>query len=139
MKIRVAVILLLAILPFAPDALAGAASGFGVSLDAVDIVSKDSLTEQPYARATFGYGADYQFAVGESFSLGIILAEAVGEATFPTLPTVTFHKISMVGLEARLWLGAWFVGYQMGSYVFVTTEGGSNPRNSRAAERATGS
>ena len=115
------VFLLLAVLAAPSGATAGAASGFGLSLDAADIVSKDSVTEQPYARATFGLGVDYQLALGESFSLGIIVAEASGDASFPTLPAVTFHTYSMVGLEARVWLGAWFLGYQKGTYVFVTT------------------
>ncbi len=134
MKIRAEAFLLLGILAVPGGAMAGAGSGFGLSLGAAAIVSKDSVTEQQYARATVLGAADFQLALGESFSLGIILAEASGDASFPTLPAVTFHKYSMVGLEARVWLGAWFVGYQKGTYVFVTTEGFESPKLSGGTE-----
>ena len=127
MKSVVATVLFVMLAAAPGAAMAGAESGFGLFLESANLVTTDAETDEEYARATFGGGFDYQLALGESFSLGIVVGETVGKASFPTLPKVSTHKVSTAALEARLWLDALFVGYYTGTFVLVTGEGLGSP------------
>lgn len=132
--ITVVATILFVVLAAAPGAaMAGAESGFGLYLESADLVTTDADSDEEYARATFGGGFDYQVALGESFSLGISFGETVGNASFPTLPKVSTHKISTAALEARLWLDSLFVGYHTGTFVLITGEGLGSPEISGGA------
>lgn len=102
--------------------LAEAGSGFGLFAIQAGLTTRDNTTEQAYAKATFGGGLDYQWALGKSFSLGISLEEIVGDASFPTLPKVSKHKISSTEVEARVWFGSLFLGYHGGTFILVAAE-----------------
>lgn len=132
MRTIVAATILLA-LALAPEARADAKNGFGLFFESAQLASQDASTGEEYAKATLGGGFDYQWALGEAFSLGITLSESSGKASFPTLPEVTAHKVSSLELEARFWLDSFFLGYHAGTFVLATAEGFSSPSVSNGA------
>lgn len=123
---------LLALAP-AQEVRAEAKSGFGLFVESAQLASQDASTGEEYAKATLGGGIDYQLALADVITLGIVLSRAGGKASFPTLPDVTIHDVSSLELEARLWLGSLFVGYHGGVFTLATAEGFSSPSLSNGA------
>ncbi len=118
---------------FAPEVGAEPKSGYGLFVESAQLVSQDSNTGEEYAKATLGGGFSYQLALGDAFSLGIVLSRAGGKASFPTLPDVSVHDVSSLELEARFWLDSVFVGLHGGVFSLATAEGFSSPSPSNGA------
>lgn len=123
MKTGPALIAILILVPaLSGRALADAQDGFGLFLGAGKITYTDSDTGEDFAQSAVGGGLDYQFALGGSFSVSAFLAEFGGEASFSTLPDISYIKFDTLGLQARLWMGSLFIGIHAGQYIAVTTE-----------------
>ena len=101
---------------------AEAKHGFSLFLQGGHLDLKDEATTQEYGNLGSGAGLDYQYAFTRQVSFLAFVSEVSGKVSFPTLPDVTVAKISHLGVQARLWLGAMFMGIHTGSYILTTAE-----------------
>lgn len=66
---------------------------------------------------------EYQQALGSWFSVAVQGGEFGGALSQAVVPNVSYMKLSTVGLAARLWFGALYVGVHQGPYFIATAQG----------------
>ncbi|MDH4246382.1 MAG: hypothetical protein OEW39_01035 [Deltaproteobacteria bacterium] len=101
-------------------------NGLGLQFgsDRADVV--DTGTGYAYSTLRAGGSLDYQWALGSAFSLLLLLDEAKGEAVLPAQPAVRYFVLDSLGLEARLWLGALWIGGQFARCALTAAEGATS-------------
>ena len=115
-----------------------AANGFGLFAG----LSSHSMNPQPqvgsaqdYSSSGVSLGIDYQFALGESFSLNPFLMSAGERVSGGITDTTSGHGI--LGIEGRYWLNnEYFLGAHVGSYSEVLQSNSSNVSTSASGLRS---
>jgi len=110
-------------LSVALTAQAAPGSGFGLQFGSDHAAVRDADSGAEYSTLRVGGSLDYQWALGSAFSLLLLLDEAKGQAVIPAQPTLRYFVLDALGLEARLWLGALWVGGQATRCVLTAAEG----------------
>ena len=103
-------------------AQAGVQNGLGLFLLGGGLKISEQTTAKEYGRTSFGVGMDYQWALGEAFSLALFGSDNVGRARIPGQEGQSDVKTGAVGLQFRLWMGPLFMGFHRGVYAAAISE-----------------
>ncbi len=122
------IFLLTVILAFWTTVLqAGAGDGLGLFLDFGQLKAVNNETETEYQTSKIGgVQYDYQFALGDSFSLSLFGTEFVGKGALPDNTKYEYYKAGIVGAELRAWMGPVFIGLHGGQYYLTWIESQSS-------------
>ena len=101
--------------------------GLGLFLDFGQLKVVNNETETEYQTSKIGgVQYDYQFALGDSFSLSLFGTEFVGKGALPDNTKYEYYKAGIVGAELRAWMGPLFIGVHGGQYYLTWIESQSS-------------
>ena len=101
--------------------------GLGLFLDFGQLKVVNNETETEYQTSKIGgVQYDYQFALGDSFSLSLFGTEFVGKGALPDNTKYEYYKAGIVGAELRAWMGPVFIGLHGGQYYLTWIESQSS-------------
>ena len=99
---------------------AGPGDGWGLFVDIGQLKAVNENTGTEYQQSkVFGDQIDYQFVLGESFSLLLLATENISEGALPDNKKYEYYKAGIMGAELRFWQGPLFVGGN-GGQCFLT-------------------
>jgi hypothetical protein len=102
---------------------AGQGDGWGLFVDIGQLKSVNGNTGTEYQQSkVFGDQIDYQFALGESFSLLLFVTEFGGKGALPDNTKFEYYKAGILGAELRAWMGPLFIGIHGGQYYLTWIE-----------------
>ena len=97
---------------------AGPGEGWGLFVEIVQLKAVNENTGTEYQQSkVLGDQIDYQFALGESFSLLIFATENMNEGSLPNDTEYEYYKAGIMGAELRFWQRPLFVGVH-GGHIF---------------------
>ena len=101
--------------------------GLGLFLDFGQLKVVNNETETEYQTSKIGgVQYDYQFALGDSFSLSLFGTEFVGKGALPDNTKYEYYKAGIVGAELRAWMRPLFIGVHGGQYYLTWIESQSS-------------
>ncbi|MEE8435832.1 MAG: hypothetical protein V3S64_13695 [bacterium] len=125
MRIHYILIPAIIFLMMAPGLLqAKPGDGFSISIGGGQNDYDSDQAGDSVSQSAFHVEFDYQFAIGESYSISINGGEGGGGAKIASLPLVDFMKFGHLVLQGRVWFGSYFFGVHGGRYSVATTEDG---------------
>ena len=92
-----------------------------VDIGQLKAVNENTGTEYQESKVLGGQ-IDYQFALGESFSLLIFATENMNEGSLPDNTEYEYYKAGIIGAELKLWLGPLYIGIHGGQYYLTWIE-----------------
>ena len=95
--------------------------GLFVDIGQLKAVNENTGTEDQQSQV-FGGQIDYQFALGESFSLLLFATENTNEGSLPDNKEYEYYKAGIIGSELRFWLGPLYIGIHGGQYYLTWIE-----------------
>jgi len=102
---------------------AGQGDGWGLFVDIGQLKAVNENTGTEYQQSkVFGGQIDYQFALGESFSLLLFATENMSEGSLPDNTEYEYYKAGIIGAELRFWLGPLYIGIHGGQYYLTWIE-----------------
>ena len=102
---------------------AGPGDGWGLFVDIGQLKAVNENTGTEYQESkVLGGQIDYQFALGESFSLLIFATENMNEGSLPNDTEYEYYKAGIIGAELKLWLGPFYIGIHGGQYYLTWIE-----------------
>ena len=119
------ILILIALLGFAPLAWAGPGEGWGFFLENVSQNVKNADSGLVYAKPSAGGMIDYQWG-GDSFTWGLMVSEVGGSASFPNDDTLKWVKTDLLAAKFTFWLSNFYLGVHYGVQSLVWAESASS-------------